>query len=287
MSLMFTLTGDGESSSIAVFVNGQLLVANDTNPNFTAIVKGAREGDESIADLFDIGQAVATSFDAVSERVSYANGELFFDGDPIEGLLVDHIIRSLESGLRDVTGLVKFLENLQTNPNPESVTMLYDWLQANGEFTIDTDGLLVGYKGVSSDGKSIHSGKAIVDGQVVKGRIPNDPGSVIEMPRSEVQFDPSIGCHTGLHVGTYEYARSFGNGNLLEVRVNPRDVVSVPTDCSAQKLRCCRYEVVGTISDPYSQPVLGGEYDDDLYDEDYDVWGEYDYDEYEDDPFGF
>lgn len=284
MSLIFTLTGDGESSSIAVFVNGQLLVAgSESHPNFTAIVKAAREGDESVADLFDIGQAVATSFDAVSERVSYANGQLYFDGDPIEGLLVDHIIRSLEAGLRDTTGLVRFLENLKQNPNQESVTMLYDWLQANGEFTIDTDGMLVGYKGVSSDGHSIHSGKAIVDGEVVTGRIPNFAGSVIEMPRSEVQFDPSIGCHTGLHVGTYEYARSFGNGNLLEVRVNPRDVVSVPTDCSAQKLRCCRYEVVDAISDPYDTPVLGGEYDDDLYDPEYDVWGEYDfdYDEYE------
>jgi len=277
MGLIFTLTGDGESSSIAVYVDGQLLVAGSDHPNFATIVKLARDGDESVADLFDIGQAIATSFDAVSERVSYANGELFFDGDPIQGLLVDHIIRSLEAGLQDTSGLVAFLENLSANPNPESVSMLYDWLQANGEFTIDTDGMLVGYKGVSSDGKSIHSGKAIVDGEVVTGRIPNYAGSVIEMPRSEVQFDPSIGCHTGLHVGTYEYARSFGQGELLEVRVNPRDVVSVPTDCSAQKLRCCRYTVVAPISDPYDTPVLGGAYDD-LYSDDYDVWGEYDFD---------
>jgi hypothetical protein len=283
MGLIFTLTGDGESSSIAVYVDGQLLVAGSDHPNFPTIVKLARDGDESVADLFDIGQQVASTFDAVSERVSYADGRLYFDGDPIEGLLVDHILRALEFGIQDVTGLVNFLENLSANPNPESVSMLYDWLQANGEFTIDTDGMLVGYKGVAADGKSIHSGKAIVNGEVVKGRIPNDPGSVIEMPRSEVQFDPSIGCHTGLHVGTYDYARSFGQGSLLEVRVNPRDVVSVPTDCSAQKLRACRYTVVGAISDPYDTPVLGGEYDGDLYAPEYDVWGEYDFDldEYE------
>lgn len=284
MSLIFTLTGDGSSSSIAAFIDGRLYSASsESNPRFAEIVRRCDEGDESAADLFDIGQAIATSFDAVSERVSYADGLLYFDGDPIEGLLVDHIVRALESGLTNVTPLVKFMENLQTNPSVESVGMLYDWLHANGEFTIDNDGMLVGYKGVSQDGKSIHSGKAIVDGQVVTGRIPNDPGSVIEMPRSEVQFDPSIGCHTGLHVGTYEYARSFGGGNLLEVRVNPRDVVSVPTDCSAQKLRACRYEVVDTISDPYDTPVLGAAYADTDPFDDYDVWGEYDYDldEYE------
>ena len=73
----------------------------------------------------------------------------------------------------------------------------------------------------------------------------------------------------------------FGQGSLLEVRLNPRDVVSVPTDCSAQKLRCCRYTVVGTISDPYPQPVLGAEYDefDDLYADEYDVWGEQDWED--------
>src|SRR5215208_3155851 len=139
MSLIFTLTGDGESSSIAVFANGELLVAGSDHPNFTTIVKMARDGDESVVNLFDIGQVIASSFDAVSERVSYQNGGLFFDGDPIEGLLVDHIVRSLEAGLQDTTGLVNFLENLKSNPNAESVSMLYDWLQANGEFTIDTD----------------------------------------------------------------------------------------------------------------------------------------------------
>ena len=40
-------------------------------------------------------------------------------------------------------------------------------------------------------------------------------------------------------------------------KVNPKDVVSVPTDCKFQKLRTCRYEVVSILKSVYSQPVVG------------------------------
>jgi hypothetical protein len=63
------------------------------------------------------------------------------------------------------------------------------------------------------------------------------------MPRSDVQHDPARSCHTGLHVGTYEYAHSYADAALLTVLVNPRDVVSVPTACGATKMRVCRYVV--------------------------------------------
>ena len=63
------------------------------------------------------------------------------------------------------------------------------------------------------------------------------------MPRGEVQHDPESGCSTGLHVGTYAYAQGYARAALLTVHVNPRDVVSVPTDCDAEKMRVCRYVV--------------------------------------------
>ena len=57
--------------------------------------------------------------------------------------------------------------------------------------------------------------------------------------------DVEQGCAKGLHVGSWEYANDFkGNGHLMVVKVNPRDAVSVPRDCSWQKLRACRYVVV-------------------------------------------
>ena len=45
-------------------------------------------------------------------------------------------------------------------------------------------------------------------------------------------------------------------GTVLEVYVNPRDVVSVPHDYSAQKIRVCRYVVGEPVDKPYDEPVL-------------------------------
>jgi hypothetical protein len=99
------------------------------------------------------------------------------------------------------------------------------------------------------------------------------------MPRDQVQFDPGVGCHTGLHVGTFEYAAGFAQGALLEVVVNPRDVVSVPTDCGAQKMRTCRYTVVGLLEQRLDSPLRVY---DQAADEDYldgAGWGDFEDDE--------
>jgi hypothetical protein len=91
------------------------------------------------------------------------------------------------------------------------------------------------------------------------------------MPRDRVTFDPNNGCSFGLHVGTFSYANSYGS-TVLEVHVNPRDVVSVPTDCQDQKMRTCRYEVVQVVSEKYAEALvgyLGSAYEDDEDDADY------------------
>jgi hypothetical protein len=279
MSVQYTLiqNEDGESN-IVVFVSGSApQVAHESHPNFEAILDGAKAGDESIVPLFDVSKTVGEKFERLSERVTTQHGKLFLDGVEVNNTLTEQVLRFMDLDIEDWQPLVAFFENVQANPNPHSREQLYDWL-AQRDFTITQDGLIVGYKGVTSDLQSIHSGKAIVDGETVTGRIPNKLGSIIEMPRNEVQWDPSIGCHSGLHVGTYDYANSFAQGALLEVHVNPRDVVSVPTDCDWAKVRCCRYTVVDTIDAPYTVPVISS-YDFGI-EEDYEYddlpWGDYD-----------
>lgn len=296
--LLYTLVGDGDEANIVVFVTGHApMTAHSSRPTFRAIADfcddlremGGDITEDEVADLvalFDTEAALDREFSRLSERISAEGGKLFLDGEELNGTVVDVIMRSMSQGLKDFTPLVNFIENMATNPNPGSVDQLYDWIKANG-LTIDTDGQIVGYKGVAveDDGNlvSINSGRAVVDGIERKGRIPNYIGAVVEMPRSEVQFDPSIGCHTGLHVGSYEYASGFAQGALLEVRVNPRDVVSVPTDCGAAKMRVCRYTVIGVIDQEYTQAVIG----DDLEEFEYDnLWGDFEDDEY-DDPFAW
>jgi hypothetical protein len=189
------------------------------------------------------------------ERVEYRDGAFRFEGEQMPENINEVIARYQREG-RDTANLVRFMERLSKNPSFRSREQLFTWTQSK-EMVIDEDGYIIGYKGVTSDMLSVHSGKAEVDGLEVVGQIPNAVGTVISMPRHLVQDDPNQGCSHGLHVGNFSYANSFGQ-ILLEVRVDPADVVSVPSDCSFQKLRTCRYEVVAVhesgeddISDAY------------------------------------
>ena len=77
-----------------------------------------------------------------------------------------------------------------------------------------------------------------------------DIGDEVYMPRSFVTVDRSMHCSTGLHVCSIQYAQWFMRGSctLALVKVDPRDICSVPTD-TASKVRCCRYQILGLISD--------------------------------------
>lgn len=287
MSLQFTLIGNTEEGqSLVVFIPGRApMVADSGNPYFDRLVEGALAGDESVAELFDIAAAAASKFTAVTDRVSVRAGQLYFDGDVVDNALTAQVVRFIEEGYDDWQPLVKFLTNCMDNPNEHSREQMYEWLSRR-EFAIDQDGLLRAYKGVKQDAKgnwtSISQGKAVVDGTEYTGAIPNYVGAVVTMPRSEVEFDPSVGCHRGLHVGTFDYANGFAQGALLEVKVNPRDIVSVPTDCDAQKVRTCRYEVVGLFAQEraYEQALVYDADEDYGYDESDSGWGDGEYDDF-------
>jgi hypothetical protein len=71
------------------------------------------------------------------------------------------------------------------------------------------------------------------------------------MNRDEVQDDPGKACSTGLHVGTKSFAKDFG-AVVIEVKIDPADVVSVPHESGGQKLRCAKYEVARvSVEDSY------------------------------------
>lgn len=285
--------------SATLFANGSLFVADETHPNWPAIKAGLQNGDEDVVDQFDVSVAVSKRFEQHSDRVSIANGRVFFDGDEVNNALTKQIITFLESG-DDFGHLVKFYENIAANPSEHSREQLFTWLQ-QGDFTITEDGCFLAYKGVrkGSNGvmTSISHGKALVNGELKQGAIPNAVGDVVTMPRSEVVFDPRTHCSVGLHAGNWSYASGFAQGAVLHVKINPRDVVSVPDDHNYAKLRTCRYEVLEIVDQPYSAPLYptpapaeeaytwgeAEDFDDDDLDGDDDT----DYDEYPNDGYSY
>lgn len=259
----FKITGEDDTATITVIFPGQRpLTRLSTQTFFQQIVEKALADDPSVRDLFNPANIVGTEFKRLGDRVTTVNGVIFYDGEPVDDSVTKQILRILEDadGEADLAPLVNFYEKLQQNPSEHSRTMLYDYLNAH-DYTLAPDGDVIGYKGVTADGAggymSRNSGRAIVDGKVIEGRIPNAVGSLVEMPRDQVVHDPNNSCAAGLHVGTHSYAKSWASGGvMLAVLINPRDVVSVPVGASGEKMRVCRYVVASIIDDPYAQPVL-------------------------------
>ena len=67
------------------------------------------------------------------------------------------------------------------------------------------------------------------------------------MERYDVDDNRDNTCSTGLHFCSKDYLNSFGGARTVIVKINPRDVVSIPSDYNQTKGRACRYEVVGEI----------------------------------------
>lgn len=259
--MKFNLVSVGDQQNLTVLANGNLLVANEEHPNWQAIVKAVvidgSNDEDAVEQLFDVSRAVATKFEKVSERVSVANGRVYLDGDEVHGSLSAQIVRFLEEGVDNWQPLVKFLEKVATNVNQHSREQLYEWL-ARHKFAITDEGNFVAYKGVNADLSSISRGPGIVNGEAV-AQVVNPIGAVVEIARSKVVHDPAVGCASGLHAGTWEYASGFARGAVLEVHVDPRDVVSVPTDCDWAKIRTCRYTVVRQVNTPTNSAYVAAE----------------------------
>jgi hypothetical protein len=259
--LKFNLVVDGDESQITLFHDGKTYQANTTHPNWNIIQSKVLSGDVSAIDHFSVVAMFKRM--RMSERVLISNGKMYFDNDEVHDAMVDHILRILGEDEHDpnVKAWVAFFENVQQNPNEHSREHLFRHLEHH-RYTITHDGMLVGYKGVypTDDGyESSNSGPAIVNGEIhTDGRVPNKIGSIIEMARSKVRFDPGVACSTGLHVGNWRYASTFAS-KTIEVHVNPRDVVSVPVSSQDEKIRCCRYKVIRAVTEPYRVPVLKAE----------------------------
>lgn len=292
--VLYTLsTEENGKATLTVFVGGEMYPLTSEHPNYREISEYLRDcalndvepDADTVLEKLDVVGRVGSRLRGLSERVSLQSNTLLFDGDPVEGPLVDHILRLIDEGNEAATSdwlsYVKFLENLATNPSEDSRQSLFEFLQRYG-LTPTRDGHFIAYKAVSAGDDteetgtyySMNSGKATVNGVVIQGRIPNPIGAVVEMPRSKVQHDTSIGCSTGLHAGAWDYATMFGGwhgeSQILIVKINPRDVVSVPDDHTYQKLRVSRYEVVSVTENPYTGlTYTSDDEDDDLDDHEF------------------
>lgn len=223
--------------SITVFVAGRQHVIGSDHSGFRALsehLKGENHDADFITDCVDKAKFISRMTEG---NVTVHGATVYYKGQPVHGTLSVKLISMLDDGY-DATPWARFMDNVMQNPSENSKQQLFDFLTSfNAPFT--EDGCFVVFKRVRQNYMDNYSGK-----------FDNSPGMVVEMDRDSVVDDPNQTCSAGLHVCALHYLNSFGyasSGRMIAVKVNPKDVVSVPVDYKFAKIRCCKYEVLGDI----------------------------------------
>lgn len=198
---------------------------------------------------------IESFFDNVGD-VTIQDGTVLYQGRPVDDYAARRALEFAHQGL-PYQPLLRFIERVRQNPSYRAIQELYQFLET-GNMPLTHSGRFVAYKKVRrrNDGHLV----AIADSSFI-----NDPGTVVEIPRNEVDEDPTNICSAGLHVCSYGYLPHFGSGSwdiVVSVEVDPADVVAVPHDYRNSKMRVCRYRVLDTLPD-YNEDYLS-QYD--LYD---------------------
>ena len=213
------------NNSLVLIYDGKTVTIAKGDERYDQVIKCIDEKRwEDIPDIVEIERQYE------SENMQLIDGLIHIEGKPVPNELSTKIMAFKEKR-HDYGRLLRFWENLKENPSFNSRQMLFKFLEHNGH-PLTEDGCFIAYRGVTDEFKDCHTKS-----------FDNSPGSVCKMHRSEVDENPNNTCSNGLHVASWSYAKGFGSKNVL-VKVNPKDVVCVPTDYNGTKMRVCQFEVL-------------------------------------------
>lgn len=246
------------SSGITLFHNGSPITVAKGSSKYARIMDvfdlPESERDEAVNAVLSAQPKYQESLQ--KEGFEIVGDHVFMDGEKLAQPLAQKIL-SLQREELPFDLFLNFFRNLQQNPSASSIQQLYDFL-AYKELPITEDGCFLAYRGLNADFWSISGNKntRVLSGKVNHaGQIFNGVGEYIAVERNQVDDNRSLGCSYGLHAGSFDYAKGWGQGKMVVVKINPKDVVSVPEDCGYQKLRCCAYEVIAEISIEIHEPA--------------------------------
>ncbi len=223
---------DGQGTLILILEGRSYSIVKD-NQHFNTILNLVRRGEVGLL------AARLANHPLARQSASYANGIVYLNGQPIAPALSELYSRIAISG-RDTGGWLKFVERVHQNVSPYVQEHLFRFI-VHMDLTVNDEGEILAFKSVDK-----HENGDYTDHHTHSWKY--EVGKTYVMSRELV--DTSSGsCGAGLHIGTTGYISDVYPGDaVLRVKVAPEDVVSVPSDYSSQKCRCCRFTVLELLT---------------------------------------
>lgn len=246
---MFNRALDGAITGVTFLIGGRPYMADQSLQTFSELLdelKMSKPDTDRLIALTTPAQAIIQAVEVAIAAdyltagvVSVTTKEVRYNGEPVEGVLVDRILQMLAEGF-DIMPMVRFLEKLYLNPATYARDELYLWLE-NSNLPITQDGDFLAYKMVSDDYRS-------------RNNFLNLPGTTVSMPRQACDPVRDHLCSTGLHFCSKSYIGEGHRGKIVILKINPADVVSIPSDSGNSKGRAWKYAILGDFgSDPWAK----------------------------------
>lgn len=228
MSYPFLIQGN----NIVVVIDNKPHTISKTHITYQKVLDAIKANDwETVKDTIEPKKVVLNYGQG---NISIQGETLYWKDKELHTSLTKRMIAMLQEGF-PIEPLVAFMENLMQNPSKRAVDELYGFLEKNS-LPITPDGHFLAYKKVRANYMDCHT-----------GTMDNSVGNVVEMERNEVDDNKDRTCSSGLHFCSKDYLAHFSGDRTVIVKINPRDVVSIPSDYDNSKGRACRYEVIGEI----------------------------------------
>lgn len=223
--------------SISVFIDQDEYIVPNSHYNFDEIKQAIKEDDEMLVkNLIDIRN---TLIEETNGHISFRKDEIYYKSEKLNGYITKKMIAMKKEGY-NIDNLIAFLENMMENPSDRAKSELYEFLEY-GKLPITPDGYFIAYKKIRADFKDIYTGK-----------MDNSVGTTVKMPRDKVNDNSNITCSTGLHFASRSYMNHYGSNSgdniIVALKINPRDVVSIPKDYNNTKGRACKYKVINVLT---------------------------------------
>lgn len=227
------------SDGVTIAIGSKTYSIPTTHQNYRLILDKIKAGKyDEVELLVDVAKHLKHVSDG---RFEIAGNDIVYGGRKYSGKLASRTLTMVAEGF-DIAPMLRYMENLAANPSMRAVGELYPFMDTC-KLPITEDGCFLAYKNVlKSDDPELN----FKDHYTKK--LDNHPGKVVEMPRNLVNDDPNEECKDGLHFASLAYLPNYHNNtnisHTIVIKINPRDVVSIPKSYTG-KGRCCRYEVVG------------------------------------------
>lgn len=240
----------GPQGTITAFIEGRPHLVEKSHQHFDAILDKLMNKDyDDLMDLIATPEAKlqATLADAgvQGEELVVRHGEAFYMGVPLDNELGRMLVHQAENNY-SIPGFLNFAKKLLQNPSRTAVDELYLFLR-KAQMPICEDGDFLAYKRIRADLKDTYT-----------GTIDNSPGQTVSMPRFAVDDNRNRTCSAGLHFCSYDYLSSFSGEVVVVLKINPMNVVSIPSDYDNTKGRACEYHVLSILEGWKEGPVLEG-----------------------------